>query len=601
MRNNQPVNDKHYVLDEQQFLISQTNTDGNIVYANPAFIEVSGFERHELIGAPHNLVRHPDMPPVAFANLWKTLRDGETWTGMVKNRRKDGGYYWVRATVMPIVEQGQLKGYASVRVKADDAAIAHADDVYRQINSGQGKRWTLVQGVITPAGPRGWGNRLKRMTDSRRAGWAGMTCAVSSMGLLGLLGLLVADYEILSTQQSLPVTMSVLTLGAAFLSSASAVASALLARRVQGSLDQALLFCRQIASGDLEMSNQGDDQLMIALDTMRKCLLCVVRDVKGSVGVISPASSELATGNQNLSRRTEEQAASLEQTSSSMEELTATVGHNAEHASDASKLAHEASTVAERGRNEMGDVVTRMEGITQASARISDIVGVIDSIAFQTNILALNASVEAARAGEQGKGFAVVANEVRSLASRSAQAAREIRELIDRSSVEVHAGSELVARAQTTMTDIVGGVHRVTTLMQEISSATREQKNGIEQIGQAIQRMDEMTQQNAAMVEQSSAASESMRQNADHLNEIVSLFRIKESVRAPIIASDRTASSMKHGGKAHGSESDRHISTSSRTESGKAATSVSAKAKAQVARPRGEPASEAADEDWTTF
>ena len=598
MRNNQPVNDKHYVLDEQQFLISQTDLDGNIVYANPAFIEVSGFERHELIGAPHNLVRHPDMPPVAFANLWKTLRDGETWTGMVKNRRKDGGYYWVRATVMPIVEQGQLKGYASVRIKADEASIAYAERVYQRISSGQGKGWTLVHGVITPAGPLGWGSRIGRMAPARKASWAGATCAVSSLALLGLL---VGDYQMLSAQQSLPALMSILTIAATLLTAGTAITGALMVRRAQRSLEQALVCCRQISSGNLEAASSSRDQLMIALDTMRKCLLGVVRDVKSSVGVISPASSELATGNQNLSRRTEEQAASLEETSSSMEELTATVGHNAEHASDASKLAHEASTVAERGRSEMGDVVARMEGITQASARISDIVGVIDSIAFQTNILALNASVEAARAGEQGKGFAVVANEVRSLASRSAQAAREIRELIDKSSVEVHAGSELVARAQSTMTDIVGGVHRVTTLMQEISSATREQKNGIEQIGQAIQRMDEMTQQNAAMVEQSSAASESMRQNADHLNEIVSLFRIKESVRAPIIASDRTASSMKHGGKAHGGESDRHISTPSRTESGKTAASVSAKAKAQVARPRGEPASEAADEDWTTF
>ncbi|MFC0338502.1 methyl-accepting chemotaxis sensory transducer with Pas/Pac sensor [Kushneria avicenniae] len=593
MRNNQPVNDQHYVLGDQQFLISQTDTDGNIIYANPAFIDVSGFERHELIGAPHNLVRHPDMPKVAFANLWQTLRDGETWVGMVKNRRKDGGYYWVRATVMPMIEEGRLKGYASVRVKADDAAIAHADHVYRQINSGQGGRWTLVQGVITPAGPRGWPSRFKRMTNARRAGWAGMTCALSSTALLGLL---LADYEIFSTQQSLPVTMSVLTLGAAFLSSVSGVASALLARRVQRSLDQALLCCRQIASGDLEMSHHSQDQLMIALDTMRKCVLCVVRDVKRSAGVMAPASNELASGNQDLSRRTEEQAASLEQTASSMEELTATVGHNAEHAGNASQLAHQASSVAERGHTEMDDVVARMQSIAQASTRISDIVGVIDGIAFQTNILALNASVEAARAGEQGKGFAVVANEVRSLAGRSAQAAREIRELIDQSSVEVSAGGELVTRAQSTMTDIVSGVHRVSSLMEEISSASREQKNGIEQIGQAINRMDEMTQQNAAMVEQSSAASESMRQNADHLNEIVSLFRIKESSRTPIIASHRTAPATGCEKQSGGLESKRRAPVS--IESGQTGASA---VRMSATRQRDESISDKADEDWTTF
>ncbi|WP_438767216.1 methyl-accepting chemotaxis protein [Kushneria sp. TE3] len=597
MRNNQPINDKHHVLDEQQFLISQTDLDGNIVYANPAFICVSGFERHELIGAPHNLVRHPDMPPMAFANLWQTLRDGGTWIGMVKNRRKDGGYYWVRATVMPMIEQGKVKGYASVRVKADDATIAHAENVYRRINSGQGKGWTLVHGVITPTGPLGWMHRLGRLTSARKAGWAGMTSAVSSIILLGLL---VADYQMLSTQQTLPVLMGALTMTAALIAAGTAAASALLVRRVQSSLEQALVCCRQISGGDLEASSSSRDQLMIALDTMRKCVLCVVRDVKSSAGVISPASNELAIGNQNLSRRTEEQAASLEETASSMEELTATVGHNAGHARDASKLAHEASTVAERGRNEMGDVVARMEGITQASARISDIVGVIDSIAFQTNILALNASVEAARAGEQGKGFAVVANEVRSLASRSAQAAREIRELIDKSSVEVNAGSELVARAQSTMTDIVGGVHRVSGLMQEISSATDEQKNGIDQIGQAIHRMDEMTQQNAAMVEQSSSASESMRQKADHLNEIVSLFRIKESARKPIITTDGAALATRRSEQPGSRESSRRPSAASRIESGQ--NGVSAPASAPATRQHDRKVAAAADDgDWTTF
>ncbi|GHC33470.1 methyl-accepting chemotaxis protein [Kushneria pakistanensis] len=593
MRNNQPINDKHHVLDEQQFLISQTDLDGNIVYANPAFICVSGFERHELIGAPHNLVRHPDMPPIAFANLWQTLRDGGTWIGMVKNRRKDGGYYWVRATVMPMVEQGQLKGYASVRVKADDAAIAHAESVYRQINEGRGKGWTLVQGVITPTGPRGWIHRLGRLMPARKAGWAGMTSAVSSIALMGLL---VADYQILSAQQALPTLMGVLTVGAALLATGSAVAGAWLVRHVQHSLEQALTCCRQISGGDLEATSNSRDQLMIALDTMRKCVLCVVRDVKGSAGVIAPASNELAIGNQNLSRRTEEQAASLEETASSMEELTATVGHNAGHARDASRLAHQASSVAERGRTEMGDVVARMEGITQASARISDIVGVIDSIAFQTNILALNASVEAARAGEQGKGFAVVANEVRSLASRSAQAAREIRELIDKSSVEVSVGSELVARAQATMTDIVGGVHRVSGLMQEISSATDEQKNGIEQIGQAIHRMDEMTQQNAAMVEQSSAASESMRQKADHLNEIVSLFRIKESARAPIIGSDRSVPATGHRERAGREVSSKRTPVSS---SGHTGSTVPVEVPVNRQRDAKTPAT--VDGDWTTF
>jgi methyl-accepting chemotaxis protein len=304
-----------------------------------------------------------------------------------------------------------------------------------------------------------------------------------------------------------------------------------LVRGITEPLQQAIAIARRVAAGDLgsrieaEHRNELGD-LLRSLKLMNESLVTIVGSVRDSSDSIAIGAGQIATGNADLSHRTEQQAGSLQQTASSMEELTATVRANADAAQAAEKLARSASEVAARGGATVATVVSTMDEINASSKKISDIIGVIDGIAFQTNILALNAAVEAARAGEQGRGFAVVAGEVRSLAQRSAQAAREIKALIAASVEKVETGSRQVDEAGRTMEAIVDQVHRVSHLIAEISSATSEQSGGLGQVGEAVSQLDRVTQQNAALVEQSAAAAESLKQQAARLVGAVAAFKV---------------------------------------------------------------------------
>ena len=309
-------------------------------------------------------------------------------------------------------------------------------------------------------------------------------------------------------------------------------------RSITRSLDDAVHVARQVADGDLATSINVDrrdemGRLLQALAAMQGSLRRVVGGVRASAMGVSRASADIARGNAQLAQRTEEQASSLEETASSIEELTGTVRLNAQNAQHANELAAGASRVAERGGAVMGQVVQTMEAITASSRRIADIIGVIDGIAFQTNILALNAAVEAARAGEQGRGFAVVAAEVRSLAQRSAEAAREIKALIADSVGKVESGGRLVDEAGRTMGEIVDGVQRVTAIMAEISAASEEQSSGIEQVNRAIAQMDQATQQNASLVGEASSATRMLEQDAARLAEAVAVFRLGVDAASP--------------------------------------------------------------------
>ena len=306
-----------------------------------------------------------------------------------------------------------------------------------------------------------------------------------------------------------------------------------LIRSINDPLKQAIAIASRIAAGDLSQTivvSRGDEfgQLTTSLESMNRSLSNMILTVRQSIENIATASSEIAHANQDLSSRTEQQASSLEETAASMEELNATVGKNAENADTANGLARSASTVATRGGQVVGRVVSTMKEINHSSRKIIDIIGVIDGIAFQTNILALNAAVEAARAGDQGRGFAVVAAEVRSLAGRSADAAKEIKQLISASVDRVEAGSLLVDEAGVTMVEVVDAIRKVTDIMGEISTASSEQSNGVAQVGAAVTHMDRNTQQNAALVEQMAAAATSLRMQAQELVESVAAFKLGE-------------------------------------------------------------------------
>ncbi|QYF93594.1 HAMP domain-containing protein [Massilia sp. PAMC28688] len=319
-----------------------------------------------------------------------------------------------------------------------------------------------------------------------------------------------------------------------------------LARSITTPLNEAVSIARTVADGDLStnIKVRGSDEigmLLASLKHMHDNLGDIVGKVRAGTDAIAHASTEIADGNLDLSMRTEEQASALEETASAMEELTSTVKQTSASAGQASSLAGEASGVAERGGEAVSNVIATMGVINESSRKIVDIIGVIDGIAFQTNILALNAAVEAARAGEQGRGFAVVAAEVRSLAQRSAAAAREIKALIGDSVDQVAAGSKLVQHAGTTMGDVVSSVQKVNSIIGDIAVASKEQNAGIDQVNDAIAQMDAMTQQNAALVEQAAAAAAAMRQQAAELKQAVSVFKIHERFDTVVVAAPRVA------------------------------------------------------------
>ncbi|HEX5342496.1 MAG TPA: methyl-accepting chemotaxis protein [Duganella sp.] len=330
-----------------------------------------------------------------------------------------------------------------------------------------------------------------------------------------------------------------LMIGGGLLAAALAILLAIvLGRNISLPLTAAVALAQRVARGDLSSqidvrSRDETGQLMQALRDMNRALVGIVQEVRGGTDTITTAAAEISSGNMDLSSRTEQQASSLEETASSMEELTATVKQNADSARQARDLAGSASSVAVRGGEMVSEVVATMGTINESARKIADIIGVIDGIAFQTNILALNAAVEAARAGEQGRGFAVVASEVRNLAQRSASAAKEIKELIDDSVSKVDAGSKLVDRAGATMEEVVASVQRVSQIINDIAVASEEQRNGIEQVNDAITQMDQVTQQNAALVEEAAAAASALKDQADGLAQAVSIFQLNQHGATP--------------------------------------------------------------------
>ena len=494
-----------YPLKDDTTLMSTTDLHSYITQANDTFVQVSGYSLDELVGQPHKLVRHPDMPKAAFADMWYTLQQGEPWSGIVKNLRKNGDHYWVRANAVPMVRNGQTTGYMSIRVKATPDEIAAVEPLYKALNEGRSKK-RVHKGLVVA---KGWTGKLPAMPLRWRVR------SVMAALFLVLAGALFATG---ASWAALGVSALVMLLGTLLFEQQ-------IVRPVENVARQAL----KVATGErnsVEHLNRSDELGLTLRAVGQLGLMCrwLINDVSSQVINVRDGSDQLAKGNDDLNDRTHQTVSNVKQTVETMNQLAMTVQNNTRTAVDADKLSIAASDAATQGGHAMQTVVNTMDEIADSTQRIGSITKLINDIAFQTNILALNAAVEAARAGEQGKGFAVVAGEVRHLASRSASAANDIRKLIDASASKVMSGSEQVHAAGRTMDDIVEKVQNVTRLIAEISHSTSEQASGLSELTRAVAELDSITQKNAALVETSAQVSAMVKHRAKRLEDAVTVL-----------------------------------------------------------------------------
>jgi aerotaxis receptor len=499
------VTQNEYPLDDDTTLMSTTDVHSYITHANDTFVQVSGYQLDELTGQPHNMVRHPDMPKAAFADMWYTLQQGEPWSGIVKNRRKNGDHYWVRANAVPMVRRGQVTGYMSIRTRATAEEIAAVEPLYRALNDGRCKK-RIHKGLVVG---KGWLGKLPAMPLRWRVR------SVMSVLFAGLAATLVATSAGWLPLAAAAVVMLMGTL----------LFEQQIVRPIENVARQAL----KVATGERNSVQHlsRSDELGLTLRAVGQLgLMCrwLINDVSSQVVSVRDGSDRLAQGNEDLNDRTRQTVANVQQTVATMNQMAASVQSNSETAAEVDKLSVAASSAATKGGNAMQTVVKTMDDIADSTQRIGSITSLINDIAFQTNILALNAAVEAARAGEQGKGFAVVAGEVRHLASRSASAANDIRKLIDASASKVQSGSEQVHAAGRTMDDIVVQVKNVTQLIAQISHATSEQATGLSELTRAVAELDSITQKNADLVEESAHISAMVKHRAGRLKDAVTVL-----------------------------------------------------------------------------
>ncbi|MFH5069512.1 methyl-accepting chemotaxis protein [Enterobacter cloacae complex sp. 2024EL-00215] len=509
MRRNTPVTQNEYLLNEGSTLMSTTNTHSHITYANSTFIEASGYKEENLLGEPHNVIRHPDMPAEAFGDMWFTLQQGESWTGLVKNRRHNGDHYWVRANVTPVYQNESLTGYISVRNIPTREEIATSEKLYEKVRNNELKQHRFYKGLVVRRGILAFTSLFKRMSTTKRIN-SGITVTTLLACLLvfsfpqsitqvsGLVALFIALALYLHVQISRPVKTIVHQMQ----------------RVVSGRKTDYYHFDRVDEIGlMMRLVNQSGLNLNSLVD-----------DVGAQISGIGTISQQVAKEGVALQARSEETADDLQQTAAAVEEIASAVQQTAETAKEAIQMADRTSASANSGEAMMKQTIGMMQSISRDNSQIVDIIGVIDRIAFQTNILALNAAVEAARAGEAGRGFAVVAAEVRNLAQHSATAAKEIKLLIEKNVSSVNSGVEMVEQTETQLTVMVGNVLQMSSLIKEIGHATQEQTQALALINESISRIGVMTHNNTGMVDHVTRAANHLTQRTTRLQQAIAVF-----------------------------------------------------------------------------
>jgi aerotaxis receptor len=477
MKINKPVTQIEEILEDDALLISRTNTKGAISFSNDEFIKISGFPKEELEGKNHNVVRHPDMPPEAFEDLWATIKTGESWKGVVKNRCKNGNFYWVNAHITPVMENQQIVGFVSVRSKASREEINQASDLYKRINQGQ---------VSFPP-------TLKCKNFSFRS------LLEKKGSLLSLIGLTI----------SLQIASLLIGPAGSLFFSAATIIFCLV-----GGLS--FLFYIKSCTAEFDKREQGlFDKLGYVLTQTAK-----------SSTRISEAVKNLERKNVELQEINKDQINSVVKTRSAIESLSSQVETSASMANEAANFSEESRDHAIEGSAVMQKTIGAMGVISKGSDDISSIIGVIDEIAFQTNLLALNASVEAAHAGELGRGFAIVADEVRTLSHRSTEAAVEIKGLISRSTKEVANGRDLVDKSDQQLEEIISSSKHVGSIVTSISEGSHQQHESLNSVNISMGEMETMTTKNSELVEKTAVVSALLSKQSEGLHELIGFFHV---------------------------------------------------------------------------
>ena len=519
MRQNVPVFDQEFDYPADELLMSTTDRRGCITHCNAAFERVSGYSMQELMGQPHNMVRHPDMPAEAFKDMWSTIGNGRSWKGMVKNRRKDGTYYWVLAHVTPVMQGNKPVGYMSVRSKPTREQVQQAQALYAQFRAQGDVADPALRLHAGRVRYRGWRNqlgKLQRMSFTSRmaalllpipltAAWFGLMGWTEGWQQGVQFGLMLAFTALALLRLHTQVTRPFIEINA---------------------LANDLANC-QLNHALVDVPGRHPMALLMErLHRVHINLRAVVGDARHEIACFTALSRTISEGATSLAQRTDVQAGKLQETATTMQELAQAVVQSQKATDEVMTQSGKSSELARHGGEAMAHVGSLMSSIRTSSQQMGQIIATIESIAFQTNILALNAAVEAARAGEQGRGFAVVAGEVRALAQNSARAAGEIRRLISDSGDQINQGAQEMQSAGSTIEEVVHAVSHVSGLMRAIGEATVRQASGIGQVNVALHDLDAVTQDNAREAEASARAAQGMSSNASVLGRTLEVFRM---------------------------------------------------------------------------